>query len=135
MIDPAQATTVADSVNPGGGRVSARIDVAAPSNRQIDVSEQQAGLTIEAGAYYRITLSARGTAIRDIRIRIIGADGQLLGNGSKVFEIGTAWAPYSFDMTSFAPATNASIAIDVGGNGGSVWLDDVSVGRIPSNAP
>ena len=135
VIDPAQATTVADPLNPGGGSRSARIDVAAPSNRQIDVSEQQPGLTIEAGAYYRITLSARGTAIRDIRIRIIGPDGQLLGNGSKLVQISTAWASYSFDMTSFAPATNASIAIDVGGNGGSVWLDDVSVGRIPSNAP
>lgn len=136
LADPsAQAVTVQDGTTAATGKFSARVDIAAPSNRLIAVSEQQGGLTIEAGAYYQVTVSAKATAIRDIRIRIIGSEGQLLGNGSNVVQVGTTWAPYTFPMTSFAPDSNASIAIDVGGNGGSVWIDDVSVARIPPNAP
>ena len=136
LADPsAQAVTVQDGSTWVSGKYSARVDIAAPSNRLLAVSEQQGGLAIEAGAYYQVTVSAKATAIRDIRIRIIGSEGQLLGNGSDVVQVGTAWATSTFAMTSFAPASNASIAIDVGGNGGSVWLDDVSVARIPPNAP
>ena len=136
LADPsAQAVTVQDGTTAASGKYSARVDIAAPSNRLLAVSEQQGGFAIEAGAYYQVTVSAKATAIRDIRIRIIGSGGQLLGNGSNVVQVGTAWATYTFPMTSFAPDANASIAIDVGGNGGSVWLDDVSVARIPPNAP
>jgi hypothetical protein len=76
-------------------------------------------------------LWARSTAPRQIRVRVIGPGGQTLGNGTSPFVITPTWAVLTFTMTSIVPTDNGSIAIDVGGSGETVWVDDVSITQGP----
>jgi hypothetical protein len=115
--------------------MSARVDISAPSQSRLRISLQQHGLSIVGGATYHVTLYAKSTAPRQILVRIVGPSGQTLGDGSQEFQIGTSWGLYYLDMSSFLSTDNAYIAIDMGGTGETVWLDDVSVARIPPGTP
>jgi hypothetical protein len=127
----AQAMPTADSQQPHSGKLSARIDISVPTSSQAFVSLQQPGLKIVSSANYRITLWARSTAPRQIRVRILGPSGQTLGNGTQVFTITPTWTVLLLPMTSIVPTDNGSIAIDVGGSGETVWVDDVSITQGP----
>jgi hypothetical protein len=132
---PALATISADNQQHNGGTMSARIDITVPSPSRNWISLQQGGLEIIAGATYHVSIAAKSAAPRQIRVRIATPTGQTLGNGSMVLSIGPAWQVQSFDMSSIVPSTNAVVAIDMGGTGETVWLDDVSVARIPPGTP
>ena len=124
----AQASPSADSQLPHAGKISARIDITVPGAIPW-ISLQQGGLTIEAGSNYNVSLWARSTAPRQIRVRITGPTGQVLGNGSYVASIGPAWSVVTFSMQSIVQTSSAVLAIDVGGSAETVWLDDVSISR------
>lgn len=131
----ASATVSADSASRHGGGVSARIDIAVPSNMRAGIALQQGGLTIEAAGIYRVSLWARSTTTRQIRIRITTAGGQTLGDGTNLFTIGPDWAPLTFDASSFLGSDSAVFAIEVGQGGEPVWVDDTSIVRIPPGTP
>ena len=124
-----------DNQNPHSGALSARIDISVPSPSQAWISLQQGGLAIAAGANYNVSVAARAAAPRQIRIRIAGPTGQVLGNGSAVYAIGPEWSVLSFPMSSIVPTDAGMIAIDVGGSGETVWLDDVSFSRVGGSGP
>lgn len=127
----AQASLAADSQQAHLGKQSARIDISVPSTSPAWVSLRQGGLTIVSSATYNISVAARSAAPRQIRIRIIGPGGQTLGNGSQLFSIGPTWSVLNLtNMSSIVPTDTGSIAIDVGGSGETVWVDDVSITRV-----
>ncbi len=82
------------------GGVSARIDIAVPSNSRAWIALQQGGLTIEAGANYRVSLVGpvddHATDPDPDRRRPAA---RLLGNGTDLFTIGPDWASLTFDMS------------------------------------
>jgi hypothetical protein len=131
----ASATVSADSASRHGGGLSARIDIAVPSNKRAGIALQQGGLTIEAAGIYRVSLWARSTTTREIRVRITTAAGQTLGNGTNLFTIGPDWAPLTFDVSSILGSDSAVLAIEVGQGGEPVWVDDTSIVRIPPGSP
>jgi hypothetical protein len=133
-------TTAAATATPDGavhhtGSFSARIDISAPSGKRAGIAFQQGGLTVEAAAIYHVSLFARSTTQREIRIRITSATGQTLGNGTNLFTIGPDWVPLAFDFSSILGDTEAVFAIELGQGAETVWVDDASIVRIPPGAP
>jgi hypothetical protein len=129
----ASATVSADSASRHGGGVSARIDIAVASNMRAGIALQQGGLTIEAAGIYRVSLWARSTTTREIRVRITTAGGQTLD--TNLFTIGPDWASLTFDVSSILGSDSAVFAIEVGQGGEPVWVDDTSIVRIPPGTP
>ena len=131
----AEATLSSDPANPHSGKASARIDIIDPGLARGSISLQQQGLSIQAGAYYQVSVALRAAAARDVLILITSPGGQPLGTGQHVAQISPDWAVATFQMTSIIPSDTAIIAIDVGGNPVTVWVDDVSFTRINSGSP
>ena len=136
VTDPAAAATVTvDGTVHRSGSFSARVDISAPSARRAGVALQQGDLTIDAAGIYRVSLYARSSAARDIRVRITSDSGQTLGNGTNLFTIGPDWTLLTFDFSSLLGDPAAVFAIELGGGGETVWVDDASIVRIPPGAP
>ena len=126
----ANASVTSDPVNPHSPTAAARIDIASSSNRQLGIAWQQAGFPVEAGAFYHVSIALHSSDLRDVRIRIAdAASGQILE--SRLFAIGAPWTVESFDFSSFVGSGAAVFAVDVGRSDRSVWIDDVSLARIP----
>ena len=126
----ANASVTSDPVNPHSPTSAARIDIASSSNRQLGIAWQQAGFPVEAGAFYHVSIALHSSDLRDVRIRIAdAASGQILE--SRLVAIGAPWTVESFDFSSFVGSGAAVFAVDVGRSDRSVWIDDVSLARIP----
>ncbi len=134
----AEATMTPDTTQHaplGGGTQSARIDITDPTPSIAWVSLQQAGLTLDSGAYYRVTVFLSAAQPRDVVVAILSPTGSILGGGSRRAGIGPGWSKVTFDTSSIYQSNNASIAIEVGASPVTVWVDDVSVERLNSGAP
>ncbi len=131
VSDPvALATVTPDTTNPHSPKVSARIDIQASSDREIGIAYKQTGFAVQAGAFYNVSIALRSTGFRDVRVRIADSDsGQILD--SKIFTIGPAWSVQTYPFTTFVSSDAAVFSVDVGRSDLSVWVDDVSVSRIP----
>ena len=129
--DPAAAASVsAETAAPYSPKIAAKIDIQAASNRQIGIAYQQAGFPIQAGALYRVSIALKSNDLRSVRIRVAdAATSQLLG--SRNFQIGAGWTVETFDFSSFIGSDFAVFSIDVGESAQPVWVDDVSLARIP----
>jgi hypothetical protein len=128
--DPAAAATVSPDTSELAHKVSAKILIQAPSNRAIGLAYLQSGFTIEAGAYYRVSIALRSADLRPIRIRIAdSATGQLIK--AMNYNIGATWTVQTFDFTTLIGSDFAVFSIDVGESGETVWVDDVLLARIP----
>jgi hypothetical protein len=136
VTDPAAAATVAvDGSVHHSGSFSARVDISAPSGRRAGIALQQGDLAIDAAGIYRVSLYARSSAARDMRVRITSESGQTLGNGTNLFTIGPDWTLLTFEFSSLLGDPAAVFAIELGGGGETVWVDDASIVRIPPGAP
>lgn len=131
ISDPtALATVTPDGVSPHSPKVAARIDIQSQSTLQFGIAYQQSGFQIAAGGYYQISIALRSTSMRDVRVRISDdSSGQTLD--THVFTIGSQWTVETYPVTSLIGSSSAVFSVDVGRSALTVWVDDVSLSRVP----
>jgi Carbohydrate binding domain len=124
------ATLTKDTVAPGAGAASARVDITSPSVAYSAISLQQVNLHIEAGRYYTMSLMVRSASPRDIRIGISSTDGEA-SYFSREAVATPAWAPISFTFAAPATDLDAVLAFDLGRSAVTTWFDAVSFHTTP----
>jgi hypothetical protein len=120
----AAATLSADAAKPGAGRTSARVDITSGSPAYSGISLRQAGLTLEAGRLYTLTLSARASVAREVRIRVASTTGASYLN--RIAQVGTAWSPIQIVFTAGVGDANAVLELDLGREQAATLFDAVS---------
>ncbi|MGZ8502194.1 MAG: carbohydrate binding domain-containing protein [Candidatus Limnocylindrales bacterium] len=131
-----KAAFVLDTASPHSGTTSARIDVIASDGIPQSISLQQAGVTLEQGAKYRVSIALRAAADRQVRIRVTSSTppAQTYG-GSGPLLVGSAWTVQTFEFDTAVGGGGRLFSIELGQAGGSVWIDDVSIARVSPFAP
>jgi len=126
----AAATLAADSARAGAGASSARIDITTGSTAYAGISLRQAGLSLEAGQQYALTVSMRSAATRDIRVRITSsADAQYFG---RIVSATPQWASQTFIFTASVGDPDAVLELDLGRAEDTTWFDGVSFRAVGS---
>jgi hypothetical protein len=126
----AAATLAADSAGAGAGASSARIDITTGSTAYAGISLRQAGLSLEAGQQYALTVSMRSAATRDIRVRITSsADAQYFG---RIVSATPQWASQTFIFTASVGDPEAVLELDLGRAEDTTWFDGVSFRAVGS---
>ncbi len=121
----ARATLSPDTVAPGAGGTSARVDITAGSPAYAGISLRQGGLQLEAGARYTVSLFIRSAAPRDLRIRVASSN-ETRSYVTRDAASGTAWAPFTFTFTASQADTAAVLSLDLGRSATTIWIDAVS---------
>jgi hypothetical protein len=126
----AAATLAADPTEAGAGASSARIDITSGSLAYAGISLRQAGLSLEPGQQYALTVSMRSTAIRDIRVRIASsASAQYFG---RIVSATPQWSSQTFVFTAGVGDPNAVLELDLGRAEATTWFDGVSFRAVGS---
>lgn len=120
----AAATLSGDTAKPGAGRTSARVDITTGSPAYSGISLRQAGLTLEAGRLYTLTLSARASVAREVRIRVASTTGASYLN--RIAQVGTAWTSIQIIFTAGVGDANAVLELDLGRDQAATLFDAVS---------
>ena len=121
------ATVSPDTAAPASGKTAARLDITTGSPAYGGISLQQAGLHIEAGGAYVISLSTRAAAVREVRVRITSSTGD--SYLTRVLTTGVAWTKSSIPFTAPVTDPEAVLAIDFGRWDQTTWVDAVSFRR------
>lgn len=129
------AGVTADTTTPNSGKTSARIDITAFDGIPQSIYLRQAGVTLEQGANYRVTIALRSSVARDVRVRVIPPTPPAQSYLTKTLPVGPAWTVYTFEFTTFVGGSGRLFTIEVGQTGGSVWIDDVSIARVSPFTP
>ena len=130
------ATITLDTTSAHSGKTSARIDITASDGLPQSISLQQAGVTLEQGANYRVSIALRSTADRQVRIRVTSPTPPFQTYGvSGPLIVGSAWTVQTFDSITAVGGTGRLFTIEVGQATGSVWIDDVSIARVSPFLP
>ena len=126
----AAATLAADPTEAGAGASSARIDITSGSLAYAGISLRQAGLSLEPGQQYALTVSMRSTAIRDIRVRIASsASAQYFG---RIVSATPQWSSQTFVFTAGVGDSDAVLELDLGRAEATTWFDGVSFRAVGS---
>jgi hypothetical protein len=126
----AAATLAADPAEAGAGASSARIDITSGSLAYAGISLRQAGLSLEPGQQYALTVSMRSTAIRDIRVRIASSAGaQYFG---RIVSATPQWSSQTFVFTAGVGDSDAVLELDLGRAEATTWYDGVSFRAVGS---
>jgi hypothetical protein len=131
VADGVIATVRDDRTDPASGEISARVDLGTVSAAYAGVSLQQAGMRLEAGASYTISVALRSEAVRDVRVRVASSDGSAYL--TRIALAGPTWIVSSFTFLAPARDDQAVIQIDLGRSDATTWIDDVVLG--PSIEP
>jgi hypothetical protein len=124
LAPTAAATLRADPAAAGAGASSARVDIATGSASYAGISLRQAGLSLEAGRQYSLTVSMRAAAVRDVRVRIASSAGaQYFG---RVVSATTEWSAQTFVFTASVGDPTAVLELDLGRADATTWFDAVS---------
>ncbi len=120
----AAATLAADKADAGVGASSARIDITAGSAAYAGISLRQAGLRLDAGQQYALTVWMRSAAVRDVRVRIASSGGaQYFG---RVVSATPQWSSQTFVFTASVGDPAAVLELDLGRAEDTTWFDGVS---------
>lgn len=120
----AAATLSGDTAKPGAGKTSARVDTTTGSPAYSGISLRQAGLRLEAGRLYTLTISARASVAREVRIRVASTTGASYMN--RIAQVGTAWTPIQIVFTAGVGDPDAVLELDLGREGAATLFDAVS---------
>ena len=124
----AAATLSADPAKPGAGTTSARVDITAGSPAYSGISLRQAGLELEAGRLYTLSVAVRAASAREIRIRVASTTGASYLN--RIAQVGTAWSTVSITFTAGVGDPNAVLELDLGRADAATVFDAVSLRSI-----
>ncbi len=125
-LPPAAASIAFDTSNPSVGNRSARVTITSSTEERASVSVAQSGLALAPGVSYRCVISFRAATAREVRVRIVSADGSTT-YVARVATVGTTWTPLSFDFTAFQADPSAMLAIDLGRSNATTWIDGASL--------
>ena len=126
----AGATLAVDPAGAGAGTSSARVDISTGSAAYAGISLRQAGLSLEAGQQYALTVSMRSTAVRDVRVRIASSTGaQYFG---RIVSATPQWASQTFVFTAGVGDPNAVLELDLGRDESTTWFDGISFRPVAS---
>ncbi len=126
------ATITADRAVHAGGSISARVDIDAATQERSGVAVIQSGLTVLAGHLYTLSAWVRAASGREVRLRLVSADG--LTYATRVVVVGPTFARIQVDVTALIDDTNAAVEIDLGRFDATTWIDDVSLAEAtPAN--
>lgn len=112
-----------DPDNPGLGSTSLRVTITAASGSRQGISVHHDGLDLAPRTLYRLSLRARAETSRTIRVGVISTTGAAYG--SSIGTIGATWTKIELEFLAIGGDAAAIIAIDLGGNDATTWLDDV----------
>ncbi|HEU4673209.1 MAG TPA: carbohydrate binding domain-containing protein [Candidatus Limnocylindrales bacterium] len=129
-VPPAIATSDADTDNPADGKRAARISISVGTDERDGVSVSQGGLDLLAGRTYRAAVSLRAAAAREVRVRIVSANGTAT-YATRVAIVGRTWTRLEFDFTSFVEDPAAAFEIDLGRSTATTWIDAASLAPAP----
>lgn len=119
-----RATTAPGPPLSGNGSASLRVELVSTSGARAGIAVRQDGLTLDAGARYSITMTVRASTVRDIRLRVIGANEETFS--VRLVTVGPTAAVATLVFTALLDEPSATFQIDLGGATGTVWLDDAS---------
>jgi len=122
---PAAAALTIDTAGANTGTAAARIDITAGTDARSGISLIQTGMALQAGQTYRIQVSLRSTAARDVRIQLGSSTGEVYA--ARIFPATATWSTVSFDVGVLVDDPSAIFGVDVGRSTASVWLDTISV--------
>jgi hypothetical protein len=128
LIAGASATLSADAVTPGAGASAARVDIATGSTAYSGISLRQPGLSLEAGRYYTLTISARSASDREIRVRIGSENGASYVN--RIMPLTTTWSTLSTVFTAGVGDPDAFFEVQLGRADATTWIDTVSFAAV-----
>jgi hypothetical protein len=120
----AAATLTADTAKPGAGTMSARVDITSGSDAYSGISLRQAGLELEAGRLYTLSVAVRAASAREIRVRVASTTGASYLN--RVAQVGTAWSTVAITFTAGVGDPNAVLELDLGRGNAATVFDAVS---------
>ena len=88
------------------------------------ISLRQAGLALEAGRQYVLSVATRAAAARDVRVRVASAAGaQYFG---RIVSVTPEWASETFVFTASVGDPAAVLELDLGRADDTTWFDGVS---------
>jgi cell division septation protein DedD len=111
---------------PHGGTKVGRITIAAGAGDWSAATLSQAGIQLSNGQTRQLTIWARASAPRDIRVRVTNELGQVLL--SRTFSVTTEWQGFTATLTAIGEVRDGSLLIETGASAEPVWLDDLSFG-------
>lgn len=120
----AAATLSADTAKPAAGRTSARVEISVGSPAYSGISLRQAGLSLEAGRLYTISVAVRAASEREIRVRVASTTGASYLN--RIAQVGTAWSTVAITFTAGVGDRNAVLELDLGRDDAATVFDAVS---------
>ncbi|HEY3522762.1 MAG TPA: carbohydrate binding domain-containing protein, partial [Candidatus Limnocylindrales bacterium] len=125
-LAPAVATIDRDNDDPADGKRAARVSISVGTEERDGVSISQGALDLLAGRTYRAAVSLRAAAAREVRVRIVSADGTAT-YATRVAIVGQTWTRLEFDFTSFVEDPTAAFEIDLGRSAATTWIDAASL--------
>lgn len=126
LADGASATVERDPEQPAEGASSARVVIRRSSDARAGVSLEQADLALSAGRRYVVSVQLRADAPREARLRVSAPDGQTYV--TRLVQVDTGWATYTFEFTPLIADPNARFAVDLGRSAATTWVDDAFLG-------
>jgi hypothetical protein len=129
MFAPGLGATAAFDVtneSPHGGTGVGRITIASGAGAWSAATLSQSGLQLSNGQAAQLTLWARSTVPRDIRVRVTNELGQVLL--SRTFSLTADWQPFTATLTTIGEVRDGSLLIETGASAEPVWLDDLTFG-------
>jgi hypothetical protein len=111
---------------PSSGKQAASLSLSSGAGPWSALSLRQGGLRLDNGITYHVSLWARSTGPRDIRVRVTTAVAEVIA--SRILSIDSTWRLVSFDVTAIGTVEGAVLVIETGISGQTVWLDDVGFG-------
>ena len=112
-----------DPALPESGLTSLRVTINAGSASWQGVSIRQPDVEILPLTRYRLTIHARAAGNRDLRLGVLSPSGAAYA--STIGAIGSAWSTVTLEFVAIAGDERAVVAIDLGRDVTTTWLDDV----------
>lgn len=135
-IDPWQVGTEAgavaigalDASNPAAGATSLRVTITSGSQSRAGISVRQLGVRVQPGLRYRLSIRVRAETSREVRLSV-GSTSR--GTYASTLGVaGTGWTEVTLEFLAIAGDDGAVVAIDLGRDTATTWLDEVVFTRV-----
>lgn len=130
LHENAQAFVSTDRVLPGKNASSAKIQVNRITNTDWHIQFKRTGISLRKDSTYKLSFMARADKARNLTVNIMRDNDPYTFYTGNTFNLTSTWKTYTFTYT--APEDNISatrISFVLGDQTGSLWLDDISLGK------
>lgn len=124
----AVAAWTLDTSDPAAGASSLRVTIAASSLSRAGISVRQLGVSVLPGVLYRLSVRVRAEASRELRLSVESTSRVTYASTLGVAGIG--WTDVALEFLAIAGDEHAVVAIDLGRDTATTWLDDVAFATV-----